>query len=123
MNAFAGREIEEYADFESGSAEVVKVKTGADSGFKQVTAEFNSASSFGGIQAMTKRRYVAGNGTYICLHENTELSPQEVTGSTMESAAGETQCVRNRGPAWIGFAVLREFSLCAGKSERSSLKC
>ena len=85
--------MEEYAGFESGSAEVVKVKTGVDSGSKQVEAGIEFPVLLGGILKVVKRRYIAGNGSYICWHANTDLPPQMITGSTMRSAAGKTQYV------------------------------
>jgi hypothetical protein len=120
LNAFQGAGMEEYADFESGSAEVVEVKTGADSASKQVNAGLSCKSLFSGVLTAVKRRDVAGNGTYICHHEITDLSPQMIAGSTMKGAAGKTQCVRKSQP---GVKLMRVSARYAGKSERSSLKC
>jgi len=92
------REWEEYAGFESGSAEVVNVKTGVDSVSKQVETGKVLPLLLGSIQTAAKRRYVAGNGAYIRFHANTDRPPQMITGSTMKSAAGKTQCVLNSQP-------------------------
>jgi len=120
LNALKGAGIEEYAGSKSGSAEVVEVKTGADSASKQVNAGLTCKPLFAGILAGVKRRDVAGNGTYICHHEITDLTPQMIAGSTMKGAAGETQCVRKSQP---GVKFMRVTARSAGKSERSSLKC
>lgn len=95
--------MEEYAGFESGSAEVVNVKTGVDSVSKQVKTGVALPVLLGGILQAFKRRYVAGNGAYICLHANTDRPPQMITGSTMKSAAGKTQCVLKSQPGvnWL----------------------
>ncbi|CUX19957.1 hypothetical protein G3A56_02575 [Rhizobium oryzihabitans] len=71
-----------------------KVKTGLDSGFKQVIRELRPAFLFGADRQAVKRRYIAGNYAYICLTENFEQLPHETTGGALESAAGKTQCVR-----------------------------
>ncbi|NTA15901.1 hypothetical protein G6M11_07780 [Agrobacterium tumefaciens] len=71
-----------------------RVKTGLDSGFKQVVREFDPGFLFGADRQAVKRRYIAGNYAYICLTENLEQLPHMTTGSALESAAGKTQCVR-----------------------------
>ncbi|MEJ8307724.1 hypothetical protein [Agrobacterium larrymoorei] len=119
LNAFDGAGMEEYADIESGAAEVVEVKTGADSGFKQVKTESFRQGLFGGIPTAIRRRDIAGNGTYTCDHEIADLLPPRTTGSTLKAVAGTTQCVERSQPATDArFA----FAVC-GTSERSSLKC
>ena len=90
--------MEEYAAFKSDAAEVGKVKTGVDSGFKQVQAGVAHPVLLNGIFKALKRRYVAGNGAYICLHDYTDRLPQMITGSALKSAAGKTQCVRKSRP-------------------------
>ena len=119
LECFRRRGNEEYADIKSGAAEVVEVKIGADSGFKQVKTESFRRGLFGGIQTAIRRRDVAGNGTYTCDHEIADLLPLKTTGSTLKAVAGTTQCVERSRPAMdLRFA----FAMC-GKSERSSLKC
>jgi hypothetical protein len=71
-----------------------KVKTGLDSGFKQVIREFRPDFLFGADRWMAERRYIAGNYAYICLTGKFGQLPQETTGGALESAAGKTQCVR-----------------------------
>ncbi|CDI08578.1 hypothetical protein CFBP5875_07175 [Agrobacterium pusense] len=71
-----------------------KVKTGLDSGFKQVIREFHPDFLFGADRWMAERRYIAGNYAYICLTGKFGQLPQETTGGALESAAGKTQCVR-----------------------------
>lgn len=119
LSAVDGAGMEEYADIKSGAAEVVEVKTGADSGFKQVKMGCSRQSLFGGVQTANRRRDVAGNGAYTCAHEIADLLPLRTTGSTLKAVAGTTQCVERSRPAMdVRFA----FAMC-GKSERSSLKC
>jgi hypothetical protein len=71
-----------------------KVKTGLDSGFKQVIREFHPDFLFGADRWMAERRYIAGNYAYICLTGKFGQLPQETTGGALESAAGKTQCVQ-----------------------------
>jgi len=71
-----------------------KVKTGLDSGFKQVIREFHPDFLFGADRWMAERRYLTGNYAYICLTGKFGQLPQETTGGALESAAGKTQCVR-----------------------------
>ena len=84
-------------------AEVVNVKTSVDSVSKQV----NSRIEFVVLQSMTvaavTRRYIAGKGSYVCSHAETDLLPQTNTGSTVKSAAGKTQCVLKSQPGvdWL----------------------
>ena len=99
LNAFDGAGMEEYAGLERGAAEVVEVKTGADSGFKQVKTGSFRQGLFGGIQAAIRRRDVAGNGTYTCAHEIADLLPLRATDSTLKAAAGTTQCVERSQPS------------------------
>ncbi|WKL21270.1 hypothetical protein QYR00_05755 [Agrobacterium tumefaciens] len=54
-----------------------KVKTGLDSGFKQVIRELRPAFLFSADRQAVKRRYIAGNYAYICLTENFEQLPHE----------------------------------------------
>ncbi|WP_234904872.1 hypothetical protein [Agrobacterium pusense] len=70
------------------------MKTGLDSGFKQVIREFHPDFLFGADRWMAERRYIAGNYAYICLTGKFGQLPQEITGGALESAAGKTQCVR-----------------------------
>ncbi|MDH0114846.1 hypothetical protein N5C66_23235 [Rhizobium pusense] len=70
------------------------MKTGLDSGFKQVIREFHPDFLFGADRWMAERRYIAGNYAYICLTGKFGQLPQETTGGALESAAGKTQCVR-----------------------------
>lgn len=85
--------MEEYAGFDRGSAEVVNVKTSVDSVSKQVNARIEFVILLNTIMTTVRRRYIAGNGSYICSHAKTDLPPQTKTGSTFKSAAGKTQCV------------------------------
>jgi len=119
LSAFDGAGMEEYADIKSGAAEVVEVKTGADSASKQVKTGSLRQRLFGGIQTATRRRDVAGNGTYTCAHEIADLLPLRITGSALKVAAGTTQCVERSQPS---LDARLAFAMC-GKSERSSLKC
>jgi hypothetical protein len=57
-----------------------KVKTGLDSGFKQVIREFHPDFLFGADRWMAERRYIAGNYAYICLTGKFGQLPQETTG-------------------------------------------
>ncbi|WP_245303723.1 hypothetical protein [Agrobacterium bohemicum] len=84
--------MEEYAGFEGAAAEVVNVKTDVDSVSKQVNAGVDVPVLLGTILTAVKRRYVAGNGAYICFHAKTDLSPQMITATLLKSAAGKTQC-------------------------------
>ncbi|MCZ7911102.1 hypothetical protein O9X94_17410 [Agrobacterium leguminum] len=70
------------------------MKTGLDSGFKQVIREFHPAFLFGADRWTVKCRYIAGNYAYICLTGKLGHLPQKTTGGALESAAGKTQCVR-----------------------------
>lgn len=110
LNAFDGAGMEEYADIKSGSAEVTEVKTGADSGSKQVNTVLTGMGLFDGIQTAVKRRDLAGNGTYTCAHEIADLLPLRIIGRSMKAVAGQMQCVQK---------VAFRFSHVAGKSERS----
>ncbi len=85
--------MEEYASFDRGSAEVVNVKTSVDSVSKQVNARIEFVVLLHTIMTAIRRRYIAGNGSYICSHAKTDLSPEAMTGSTVKGAAGKTQCV------------------------------
>ncbi len=94
LNAGDGAGMEEYADIKTGSAEVVEVKTGADSGSKQVNTGFVRNGLLGRIHTAVKRRDVAGNGTYICAHEITSLRPLKITGGSMKAVVGRVQFVQ-----------------------------
>jgi hypothetical protein len=89
--------MKEYAGFEGGSAGLVDVKTGLDSVFKDVKADFQFARFLHGIRKAVKRRDVAENGRYIRWHENTDLGPQLISGSTRDCAAGPLRCVQFPG--------------------------
>lgn len=84
--------MEDYAGFEGGSAEVVNVKTDVDSVSKQVNSGVEPPLLLGTILTAMKRRYVAGNGAYICFHAETDLPPQMITAALLKSAARKTQC-------------------------------
>ncbi len=84
--------MDDYAGFEGGSAEVVNVKTGVDSVSKQVNVGFQLPVLLGAILTEMKRRYVAGNGAYICFHAETVLPSQMIRAALSKSAAGKTQC-------------------------------
>jgi hypothetical protein len=70
------------------------VKTGLDSGFKQVIRELHPAFLFRSDRWTVKCRYIAGNYAYICLTGKLGQLLQKTTGGALESAAGKTQCVR-----------------------------
>ncbi|WP_236774465.1 hypothetical protein [Agrobacterium tumefaciens] len=70
------------------------MKTGLDSGFKQVIREFCPAFLFDADRQTVRRRYIAGNYAYICFTEKLGQLPRKTTGGALESAAGKTQCVR-----------------------------
>lgn len=79
------------------------MKTGVDSVSKQVNARKSGVFLLGTIMTAVRRRYIAGNGSYICSHAKTDLPPQTVPGSTLKSAAGKTQCVPKLRPGvnWL----------------------
>ncbi|WP_245445372.1 hypothetical protein RMS29_007810 [Agrobacterium rosae] len=68
------------------------MKTDVDSVSKQVKSGIDVPVLLDAILTALKRRYVAGNGAYICFHAETDLTPQMIAGSTVKSAAGKTQC-------------------------------
>ncbi|MDH0613410.1 MULTISPECIES: hypothetical protein [unclassified Agrobacterium] len=70
------------------------MKTGLDSGFKQVIREFGPAFLLDAGRRAAKCRYIAGNYAYICFTGKLGQLPHETTGGALESAAGKTQCVR-----------------------------
>ncbi|MFK0207809.1 hypothetical protein [Agrobacterium sp. NPDC090283] len=100
------------------------MKTGLDSGFKQVIREFHPAFLFGTDWRAAECRYIAGNYAYICLTGKLGQLPQKTTGGALESAAGKTQCVRKiatrRGSALQHSASI---GYMPGRVKRSSLKC
>ena len=90
--------MEEYAGVFYGPAELRKVKTDLDSGFKQVTRGFRSRHLLDAGKGAVKRRDIAGNYVYICLTEKLEQLPQQAIGGALGSAAGKTQCIRKIAP-------------------------
>jgi hypothetical protein len=74
------------------------VKTGLDSERKHQTAGKILPVSLAGIFTVAKRRYLAGNSAYICLHDNLCSLPLGLSGKAFRSAARKTQYVRKIVP-------------------------
>lgn len=82
---------------------MVNVKTNVDSVSKQVNARIGPVALLDAVITAVRRRYIAGNTTYLCSHAETDLTPQTNPGSTVRRAAGKTQCVLKSQPGvdWL----------------------
>lgn len=74
------------------------VKTGLDSERKHEQAGSYLPKWFAGILTVVKRRYLAENSAYICLHVNLCNLPLLWSGEAFGSAARKTQYVRKIVP-------------------------